>query len=351
MDSLLAGLGESRVAARGELMDGLDSRRYDRLVDGIAGDARARTLPAVTRLGGTGPGRRAGRRARRHRKVRQAGKRSGPIRPPRPTTHCGSGARGCGTRWRSSSPCTATPAREIARLAACRTCWGDTRTRRWPRPASGAGSDPLAPLAPQAVFAMGRMAERYGQRAEELREGFPKGYRKLGARLEGPPQGCGTAGRPAWPGPRPYPGRRHGSGPSGTSGGAGGSGLPARPEDTMDLVLVRHGIAVERDLERWPDNASARSPRRAKRGSGKRPEGWPAGARSTGAGQPVRPGVADGRDDGRGGRVAGAEPAGGAGLRHPSQADACRSWPASRRRDRWPWSATSPTSASSRRTC
>ena len=181
LESLRAGLRESRAAARVELLDALDSRRFDRLVDGMRAmlvRGPSRRLPAAR-----APILAAGPAVLRpaYRKVRRAGDAIGADSPPAAYHALRIRAKRLRYALEFLEPVYGRPAdRLIARLVVLQDLLGlhqdaEVATSRLREMAT----DPLAPLEPKAVFVMGRIAERYGQHAAQLREGFPKRYRRL----------------------------------------------------------------------------------------------------------------------------------------------------------------------------
>ena len=174
-------LESRRGDARARLLEALDSRRYDRLVDGFAaflthGPLRrsaASTAPAA----GTVPG----IAIERYRKVRKQGRRLDASSEPGEFHVLRIRCKGLRYALEAVAELYGKPARVMnRRLIALQNALGSHQDaivahERLRSLAIDHGHD----LPPATVFAMGELAARYTDRAERLRSEFPPLFRKL----------------------------------------------------------------------------------------------------------------------------------------------------------------------------
>lgn len=181
LDALIEVLESRRSDARAVLLEALDSRRYDRLVDGFAaflahGPLRrsaASTAPAAGSVPGIA--------IERYRKVRKRGRRldasSGPGEFHVLRIRC----KRLRYALESVAELYGKPARLMnRRLIALQDALGSHQdavvaSQRLRSLAIDKGHD----LPPATVFAMGELTARYSDRAERLRSEFPPLFRKL----------------------------------------------------------------------------------------------------------------------------------------------------------------------------
>ena len=181
LDALIDVLESRRSDARAKLLEALDARRYDRLVDGFAaflahGPLRrsaASTAPAA----GTVPG----IAIERYRKVRKQGRRLDASSEPGEFHVMRIRCKGLRYALEAVAELYGKPARVMnRRLIALQDALGSYQDaivarERLRSLAIDDGHD----LPPATVFAMGELAARYTDRAERLRSGFPPLFRKL----------------------------------------------------------------------------------------------------------------------------------------------------------------------------
>ena len=181
LDALIGVLESRRSDARAMLLEALDSRRYDRLVDGFAaflahGPLRrsaASTAPAT----GTVPA----IAIERYRKVRKQGRRLDASSEPGEFHVLRIRCKRLRYALEAVAELYGKPARVMnRRLIAVQDALGAHQdaivASQWLRSlAIEDGHD----LPPATVFAMGELTARYTDRAERLRSGFPPLFRKL----------------------------------------------------------------------------------------------------------------------------------------------------------------------------
>ena len=181
LDALIDVLESRRSDARAMLLEALDARRYDRLVDGFAaflahGPLRrsaASTAPAA----GTVPG----IAIERYRKVRKQGRRLDASSEPGEFHELRIRCKGLRYALEAVAELYGKPARVMnRRLIALQNALGSHQDaivahERLRSLAIDDGHD----LPPATVFAMGELAARYTDRAERLRSEFPPLFRKL----------------------------------------------------------------------------------------------------------------------------------------------------------------------------
>jgi triphosphatase len=179
--ALVAILEQQRILARRRLIDGLDSHRYDRLVEGFASFLRggplrrvpASAAPAVVGIPDVV-------RAKYH-KVRKAGRHLALGSPPAAFHELRIRCKKLRYTLEAVTDLYGQPARDvIRRLVVLQDGLGEHQDAQVAiERLRTLASTPDQALPPEAVFAMGEMAERYAHRAVELRGSFAKPFGRL----------------------------------------------------------------------------------------------------------------------------------------------------------------------------
>ena len=181
LGALIDVLESRRADARAMLLEGLDSRRYDRLVDGFAaflthGPLRrsaASTAPAAGAVPGIA--------IERYRKVRKQGRRLDASSEPGEFHALRIRCKGLRYALEAVSELYGKPARVmIRRLTVLQDALGSHQDAIVAHQRlRSLAIDDAQDLPPATVFAMGELAARYTDRAERLRSDFPPLFRKL----------------------------------------------------------------------------------------------------------------------------------------------------------------------------